>query len=225
MRCPACRVDLNEDTHRCPLCHGKAEDTPPAIEGVAFQSYPKIEYTRFQRNVSMIWFGAGAILFLLAAAAELLLTHQLYYAPYLAILTPSLWALLIRPKMNVNLSLGNFMLGAMAFLSALLFWFGHLHQQRLTSTLASGGAILTLAATLVLLADTIFRRQHRERHLVFMLMFATLAAVEFGVAFREGTVHIALSASALGLSLISLLLLWILCGKAIVEELKSRFHF
>jgi len=41
VRCPACGVDLKQSI--CPLCGGAAEDTPPLIEGVAWQDYPAYE--------------------------------------------------------------------------------------------------------------------------------------------------------------------------------------
>jgi len=43
MRCPACRVDLNGNAARCPLCGGPAQDAPPLIEGVPYQDYPRYE--------------------------------------------------------------------------------------------------------------------------------------------------------------------------------------
>ena len=50
MRCPACRVDLNENACRCPLCGGPAEDAPPLIPGVAYQDYPAYEPRRPRRK-------------------------------------------------------------------------------------------------------------------------------------------------------------------------------
>jgi len=49
MRCINCRVDLNENATRCPLCGGGAQDVPPLIQGVAFQDYPVYARGRHSR--------------------------------------------------------------------------------------------------------------------------------------------------------------------------------
>jgi len=55
MRCPACRVDLNENACRCPLCAGPAEATPPLIPGVAYQDYPPYGRGRSRRGPLSPW--------------------------------------------------------------------------------------------------------------------------------------------------------------------------
>jgi len=228
MRCPACQVDLNETASLCPLCGGRAADIPPLIERIAYQDYPAYEHKRFQRSASLIYFFSSACVFLLAAGLEFWLTGRLHLTPYLAFAFPCVWALLIRLRKN-SLSVGNYLLGCVFTVSLLLFWIGHVHNFPVASVLSSGVAVLTLMASTVLLLVTLLRRRHRERHLVFLLIFLVLSAVEFGAALWEGTAHnpaeLVLSACALGLSLVSLAVLCTLCGKALLKELKARFHF
>ncbi len=41
MRCNECNVDLGEDVKVCPLCHKKAVDEKPLIEGMKVAEYPE----------------------------------------------------------------------------------------------------------------------------------------------------------------------------------------
>jgi len=228
MRCPNCQVDLNENASLCPLCGGPARNIPPLIAGVAYQDYPAYEHKRFRRNISLIYFFSSACVFLLAAGLEIGLAGRLRLTPYLAFAAPCVWALLIRLKRN-SLSVGNYLLGCVFTISLLLFWIGHVHNFPVTSVLSSGVAVLTLMASTVLLLVTLLRRRRRESHLVFLLIFLVLSSVEFGAALWEGTARnpaeLVLSACALGFALVNLTVLCALCGKALLKELKARFHF
>ncbi|MDR1464840.1 MAG: DUF6320 domain-containing protein [Oscillospiraceae bacterium] len=228
MKCPDCQVDLNENVSRCPLCGKLAETSEPVIRDVSYQDYPAYEYRRFQRNLSLVYFCGSVAVFVALALLERLLTGRLHYLPYLAFLVPCVWALVIRPRMNRSLSPGNFLLGALFTISLLLFWVGRMQRLPMTSTLASGVAIVTLGAVSVLFLDTLVHKKNRERHLVFLLIFLVLGAAEFAAALREGHAHpayVVLSACALGLSLINLIALGAFCGRALWEELRARFHF
>lgn len=41
MRCKECNVDLGENVKVCPLCHAKAVDEKPVIEGMRVAEYPE----------------------------------------------------------------------------------------------------------------------------------------------------------------------------------------
>jgi len=228
MRCQACQMDLNENASLCPLCGGPGENIPPLLAGVVYQDYPAYEHKRFRRSASLIYFFSSAGVFLLAAGLEFWFAGRLRLTPYLAFAAPCVWALLIRLKKN-SLSVGNYLLGGVFTVSLLLFWIGHVHNFPVASVLSSGVAVLTLMASTVLLFVTLLRRRRRESNLVFLLIFLVLSAVEFGAALWEraarNPAELALSACALGLSLANLAVLCAFCGKALLKELKARFHF
>ena len=129
-----------------------------------------------------------------------------------------------RPRRKL-LSPWSFLPEAVFVLSLLLLWGGYRHGIPFAAMLASGAAFLTLGAGLVL-ALVVLLQPRRERHLVILLLLTLLGAAGFGASCIEGGAeYMALSASALVLSLMNLSMLRGLCGKGLGEELKARFLF
>ena len=128
-----------------------------------------------------------------------------------------------RPKPDRSLSAGHFLLRMVLAASLLLLWAGYRRQLPVAGVLASGIAVLTLFASSALLLVTLRHRQRRESHLVFLLIFAGLAAAELTAALRLGTALLP-SACALGVVAVHLAVLGVLCGKGLGEELRARFY-
>jgi len=215
MRCPACRVDLNETAHVCPLCGGAALDIPPAIAGVVTQDYPEYRPRPEELNLSAVFIVACAVLFLLL---RFLLPVQ-RDIPFFALAGLAVWALLVRPKARVDLSAGNYLVCAALCLSLPMLWAGHaLHISAMPAI-----AAVTLAASLLLLFILLRYPGQRERNLIFPPVFALLAAGEFFIAVVRGQ-GIGIPAFALGASIFTVAMMDKLCGGAMKEEFAARLH-
>jgi len=212
MRCPVCRVDLNENARLCPLCGGAAADIPPAIEGISYQDYPEYQHQREELNLSAVYFAACAILFL----ALLPVCRDV---PFFALTSLAAWALLIRPKARFDLSAGNALVCAVVCLSLPMLWAG----RALHISVLPAAAALTLAASILLLSILLRYPDQRGRNLIFPPVFALLAAGEFSAALLTGR-GIAIPAFAMGASLFTVAAMDKLCGDEMKEELKARLH-
>lgn len=76
MRCKECNVDLGENVDVCPLCHAKAVQENPVLEGIRVAEYPdygELRPLKYYIKKNDVYFGKYVMWAVLALSAAVLL--------------------------------------------------------------------------------------------------------------------------------------------------------
>lgn len=162
MRCKQCNVDLGENVDVCPLCHAKAVQENPVLEGIRVAEYPdygKLRPLKYYIKKNDVYFGKyvmWAVLLLTAAVISVsILTEKLSLGAYTVL--PAIYSLsavvyfatsLISKKNGVRSAIH---LIALAVFSLIIVAVGYI-TTRETSTIfyALGSALLSLLGLMIL---------------------------------------------------------------------------